>query len=293
MSLVYEFRKEQVMKELDENIVIECRSFNRACREIMTCMYGTNFVVYHFLRGENGFGEKEADRMIDEMMEFLPDNFTKAKKQFYKDYLFIALLLAYQQNEYEDLEITEDIEPEQIGDVISDVGLGKDTGFSSIINRALTEDSFLQAKYGTKLVTGSVSDLDGYLAKIYSLRKKNFDFKYSGIFHPMFAGVAQIIDILEGREYDKKLDKNLHEEYFSAIAATWPCKKRFIKSYYRFRDGYFKKGNRDDFQKNIEQIVKYYLISIGLSLFDDKHENSRKTARLAVENAGRKIYNLS
>ena len=82
--LIYEFRKEQVMRELDEKIITECRAFNRACRGIMTCMYGTDFVVYHFLRGENGFGEKEADKMIDEMMEFLPDNFTKAKKQFYK-----------------------------------------------------------------------------------------------------------------------------------------------------------------------------------------------------------------
>ena len=281
------------MKEIDEHILSECRSFNNSCRWMFSNMYGLNIEVHNFVSGKNGFGEEEAGKMIENMLDYLPDRFTKAKKQFYKDYLFIALLLAYQQGEYQDLEYYEDIDPDQIGDIISDVGLGKDTGFSSIINRALTEDSFLEAKYGTKLVTGSVSDLDGYLPKIIKLRKKDFAFKYSGIFHPMFAGVAQIVEILDGRKYDKQLDKDLPERYFSSIAETWPCKKRFIKCYSNFKEAYFKKGYRDDFQKNIEMIVKSYLISSGLSLFDEAHEKSRKTAKYIVERAERQIYKLT
>ena len=97
------------MKKINENTLSECRSFENTCKEIIYCMYSANTVVYHFVCGENGFSEKEADKMIKDMLEFLPDGISKTKRRFYADYLFMAVLLAYQQNTYQDLEITGNI----------------------------------------------------------------------------------------------------------------------------------------------------------------------------------------
>ena len=278
------------MKEINDLVLSERNSLYRKSKSIVANMDGINHIVFYLINGDDGFDEEKTDRMIDAMIDYLPDDFKKTKIQFYKDYLFIALLLAYQQGKYQNREYLEFIGLDHLGDVIADVGLGRDTTFASVINRALIEDSFLIANHGTKLVTGSVSDLDGYLEKIYRFRKKNYAFINSDIYHPMFAGVGAIVDVLNGKKHDKRLDRFSSEAYYEDLPHEWPCKERFIKSYYRYRDNYFKKGIRDDFQKNIEKVVKYYLIDTGRSVYNN--EDTRKKATMIVERAERQMFDI-
>ena len=256
------------MREPDSVYMQRWADARQACMRIMREMDGTSFVVWQYVcdkraaKEKKAFVEEKADEMIEEMISFLPDGFTKRKIRFYKDYLFMAIVISYCQ-----AMIHED--PNCAADPIFDSGLGYNTWFSGLINMALTEDSFLIKKYGTKLVTGDISDLDGYLENIYKLRRKSSDLKNTGIYHPVFAGFGAIADILEGREYDKRLDRRIPEEQFYEFRESFPCRQRFIKCYKKYCEGYFTTGIRDDFQKNIEKIVKCYTISKGLSHYGE------------------------
>ena len=256
------------MREPDVVYMQRWNDARRACMRIMREMDGTSFVVWQHVSDSKipgskmTFAEKKADDVIGEMISFLPDGFNKKKIRFYKDYLFMAIVISYCQ-----AKLHED--PNCTADPIFDAGLGYNTWFSGLINMALTEDSFLVKNHGTKLVTGDISDLDGYLEKIYKLRKKDFDFFGSEIYHPVFAGFGAIADILEGREYDRRLDRNVPEEQFYEFRDNFPCRSRFIKCYKNFCEGYFTTGIRDDFQKNIEKIVKCFTITRGLSHYGE------------------------
>ena len=256
------------MREPDSVYIQRWNDSRRACKRIMREMDGTSFVVWQYVSDNSKSGdkrkfvEKKADDVIEDMISFLPDGFSKKKIRFYKDYLFMAIVISYCQ-----AMLHED--PNCAADPIFDAGLGYNTWFSGLINMALTEDSFLVRNHGTKLVTGDISDLDGYLENIYKLRKKDFKFAGTGIYHPVFAGFGAIADILEGREYDSKLDRNIPEDQFYEFRDNFPCKARFIKCYKKYCEGYFTIGIRDDFQKNIERIVKCFTITHGLSHFGE------------------------
>ena len=250
------------MKELDSGYLERWADTRRKYMKLMREYDGTCYVVGCFIRNKESFSEKKADSMIADMISYLPDSYKKTKIQFYEDYLFMASVLAFQQYKMRESK-------EYSGDIIFDAGLGYDTCFSGMINRALTEDAFLIPNHGTKLATGEISDLDGYLEKIYKNRRSKNIKANQAIYHPVFAGFGAIADILEGREYDKKLDGNISPEEYERFREDFPCRERFLKSYYRYRTNYFKTGIRDDFQKNIEHIVKCHTIANEMSHYDD------------------------
>lgn len=271
------------MVRLDEDYYSRWTETRLTCMKIMREMDGTSYVIWQYVGSKKTFDEKAADSFIDNILSFLPDGFSKTKIQFYRDYLFMASLTAYLQAMMHE-------DPNCESDIIFDAGLGYDTCFTGLINRALIEDGFLAEKYGTKLVTGEMSDLNGYLQKIYKFRKNNIVFNNSDIYHPVFAGFGAIVDILNGRPYDDRLDRHSTEEKYNEFRDTFPCKDRFIKCYERYVKNYFKKGIRDDFQKNIEHIVKSFTIKMNLSHYGTDIQDEK--ARKIIEKALHDIWDL-
>ncbi len=271
------------MKVLDPFPESEWWSTRNTSLAIMRYMDGTCYYVRPFVTDEDsGFSRKRTDELIEGIIEYLPKNCGK-KVRIYKDYLFMALTLAYVQSVIHD-------EVNCTDDIIYDAGLGNDTCFSGVINRALVDDSFLVQRYGTKLVTGVKTDLDGYLEHIYEYRRKHPGFDRSDMYHPVFAGIGAIVDILNGREYDDRLDRHSSEEHFNEFKRKFPCKRSFVNAYNRYKENYFVTGMRDDLQANIEKAVKSYLISCGLSQYDEDPDKDR--VRILLEKTERRIANL-
>ena len=270
------------MKEIDPFLSGEWYQTNRTLKTIMRYTDGTCYTVWHFLAAENeAFSKGKLKELISGITGFLPDSFNRRKIQFYKDYLLMALTTAYYQ-------YAEHQRPDnEIEDIVFDVGLGYDTSFGGVINRALIQDDFLIPIYGTKLATGKAEDLDGYLESIYSYRKSHPSFDTIDTYHPVFAGFGALIDIFEGRKYDSVLDRHITKEYYETIGKNFPEKSSFVKAYGRYLESYFVTGMRDDFQKNVEHAVKSYLISEGLSQYDD--EPRKNSVRVLIEKTERRI----
>jgi len=268
------------MREIDYGAFAEVSDDLRRLRRFMD---GTCYRVRPFIEENGKISEKKTKLLAKNILECLPFSSRSKQYKFYSDYLYMALVLAGVQLKAHD---------ETYGyDFIYECGLGYDVSFAGIINRAYINDRFLAEKYGTILVTGTIDDLDGYLDRVYKDRQKRFAFDVWENYHPVFGGIGNMVELLDGtRELDQKKDRYASEGSYELFLENFPDRKPFIDAYTRYRENYFVPGVRDNFQDNIADAVKKYLISEHLSMFDEddeKKEQARKELARSVRAIGR------
>lgn len=293
-------------------------------KKLMSYVDGTRALVSPFVETEKGnFSKAKAKGLVKKILQEVsgcskrniagwdklkPEARENAEKRYalYESYLYMMITLAYVQAKCHK-------ERPELMDAVEMYGLEFDTSFGGLIRRAFIFDDFLQDKYKTTSVTGTLQDLNDYtsylmtvhsvLGSVRCLIYVLGDYKFKGEYSDpsKLEWLEEDMELEElSAEEQKYLDEVMEEEADSykqeeeLFKKNFPYVEDFVQAFAIYREAYFVPGAKDNFQENMRRGVLSFLEKEGLSMqnvdvLDDALFNVFKAEKV-VRNEWRKLH---